>query len=83
MKRQVDLISLINYGGGWVYGEGCFLINHKPLKNSVSYRFRFEIGMHKNDLPLLEFIHRTLGIGGIYIFGTILILLLKNWPKSK
>jgi len=25
--------------------------------------------MHKDDLPLLEFIHTTLGLGGVYTFG--------------
>lgn len=53
---------------GWADGEGSFIINRKPLKNSVSYRFRFEIGMHKDDLPLLEFIHSTLGLGGVYTY---------------
>lgn len=53
---------------GWADGEGCFLINRKSVKNSVSYRFRFEIGMHKDDLSLLEFIHTTLGLGSVYTY---------------
>nr|YP_009262066.1 LAGLIDADG endonuclease [Chrysoporthe austroafricana]AMX22141.1 LAGLIDADG endonuclease [Chrysoporthe austroafricana] len=54
---------------GWTDGEGSFLIKRKPQNNSLSYGFRFEIGMHKDDLSLLEFIHTTLGLGSVYTYG--------------
>jgi LAGLIDADG endonuclease len=48
---------------GFTDGEGCFHISSTGDKYFV---FKFIIDLHVDDLPALEFIHKTLGLGKVF-----------------
>lgn len=50
---------------GFIDGEGHFYINQKT---KTSFSFRFEIHLHIDDLALLNYVCKTLGIGKVYIY---------------
>jgi hypothetical protein len=47
---------------GFVDGEGCFLIT----RVGKSYRCIFSLHLRGDDRPILEEIHRNLGIGTVW-----------------
>lgn len=46
-------------------GEGSFYIKST---GSRTFSFRFQIGLHKDDLEMLKFIQKTLGMGRIFTY---------------
>jgi hypothetical protein len=50
---------------GLTDGEGSFYIKST---GSRTFSFRFQLGLHKDDLELLKFIQKTLGIGRIFTY---------------
>ena len=53
--------------GGLIAGEGCFSITGRSgAAGSTVSRFVFSVAMSLRDRPLLERVHRALGVGAIY-----------------
>lgn len=50
---------------GFTHAEGTFYVGVSGLNKKVSLRLK--IGLHLDDLPVLEFIVSRLGLGKIYI----------------
>lgn len=62
MKEIDDLFG--TWLAGFTAGEGCFLINKDTRRNKhINYTCRFVITLRDDDSPILEEIHKTLGIG--------------------
>jgi hypothetical protein len=51
---------------GFTDGEGVFYIQRVP--HTFHFVFRFEINLHIDDLELLLFIQKTLGVGKVYTY---------------
>lgn len=49
---------------GFCDGESCFTIAPKSNK-PFSFEFSFRIQLHRDDLPLLEYLQNRLGMGSI------------------
>jgi hypothetical protein len=48
------------------------------LRRQDSYSFKFQINLHVDDLEVLYFIQKTLGMGKVYINGTAAMFCVRN-----
>ncbi len=66
-QRPIEIDAAFgNWFAGFVDGEGCFHIGMKHHRsNHISYGLTFHIGLRSDDLPILEEIKTTLGIGKV------------------
>src|SRR5258706_14083737 len=58
--------SFLEWFSGFSDAEGCFSIVKEKMQN---FRFNFKIDLHKDDVEILYFIAKTLGVGKIYLYG--------------
>ena len=59
---------------GLTDAEGSFML----LRRQDSYSFKFQINLHVDDLEVLYFIQKTLGMGKVYINGTAAMFCVRN-----
>ncbi len=72
--------DFIEWFRGFTDAEGCFLI----AKFANSFAFRFIIKLHKDDIDLLHFIHKSLGgIGNITFQGSTASLKITSISEIK
>lgn len=64
LQAQSPDESFGHYLAGLTDGEGCFVV--QPKKGRNSYRCDFVIHLRADDLPLLEWLRETTGLGEIY-----------------
>lgn len=55
--------AFLHWFAGFVDGEGCFSVHRKHVNGYETYDCQFSITLRADDRPILERIHRTLGIG--------------------
>lgn len=75
-----DWASFIEWFRGFTDAEGCFFI--KPTKG-VHFGFCFSIGLHVDDIKVLEFIQKKLQMGKIYTQGSMATLLVQQQKNIK
>lgn len=62
-----DRANFLEWFRGFTDAEGCFTIG--AVGNSHYFQFSFTIGLHIDDIEVLEYIQKTLGMGNIHISG--------------
>lgn len=60
--EQVDP-AFLHWFAGFVDGEGCFSVHRKVVNGCEVFDCQFSITLRADDRPILERIHRTLGMG--------------------
>lgn len=60
--RPVDP-AFMHWFAGFTDGEGCFSVHKKNVNGFETYDCQFSIALRSDDRPILERIHRTLGMG--------------------
>lgn len=69
---EMDDSEFLDWLRGFTDGEGTFGIETSSVSTNgeaKSFVFRFSIGLHKDDLPVLYFIQKRLGFGKVYVYG--------------
>ena len=65
-------------------GEGSFGIgSSEKTSKRVYFNFTFAISLHVDDVSLLEFIQKRVGVGKVYIFGKKSSFIVKNKKDVK
>ena len=77
---SIDWASFIEWFRGFTDAEGCFFI--KPTKG-VHFGFCFSVGLHVDDIKVLEFIQKKLQMGKIYTKGSMATLLVQQQDNIK
>lgn len=75
-----DWACFIEWFRGFTDAEGCFFI--KPIKG-VHFGFCFSIGLHVDDIKVLEFIQKKLQMGRVYTQGSMATLLVQQQKNIK
>ena len=73
-------LEFLEWFRGFVDAEGCFMIKEN-LTNRYSFQFR--IGLHKDDLAVLNFIQNRLKIGYVTGYSNVSAFIIQKAPEVK
>lgn len=62
-KTEMSDEEFIEWFRGFTDGESCFSIKKRKSLSKCSFQFQFQIGLHKDDTPVLNFIKKRLNVG--------------------
>jgi hypothetical protein len=65
--NEIDLNIFYEWFVGFTDGEGNFTIGLDRRHSNIRFNFRFLIGLHKDDKPLLELIQKKLNCGYVNV----------------
>ena len=82
-SSEKDDDNFFDWLGGITDAEGSFGIGRSETSNRVYFNFTFVIALHVDDIGVLEFIQKRLGVGKVYTFGKKASFIVKNKKHVK